>query len=206
MVSREIILDALRGIPDPELPISIVELGLVQDIALDRAGARIELLPTFVGCPALHMIADEVKRTVAALEGVSHVEVRWSFDPPWTVDRISASGRESLRAHGVGVPDAGRLHHAAVSSAGGDAGAKPVAITLGGSRPAPAAASAMPSAMTSATASAAGAASQQPAAPVACPFCGSGATRMESMFGPTRCRSIWYCDACRNSFEQMKRL
>lgn len=184
MIDRRSIMDVLRTIPDPEMPISIVDLGLIESVAIDSPlpsgegrGARAEgaerghtvrivALPTFVGCPALDMIRRDIEDRVGALPGVARVEVQWVHDPPWSVDRISAAGRESLRAHGVTVPDSGG------QLAG--AGAATVALTVAGAVP--------------------------------CPFCGSTKTRRESPFGPTRCRMIYYCDACRNSFEHLKRV
>lgn len=151
-------MHVLRAIPDPEMPISIVDLGLINDVRVEAANGSakvaIEVLPTFVGCPALEMIAREITEKVGGLEGVDETDVRFVLDPPWTVDRISEEGRAALRTHGVTVPEAG-------------------------SRP--------PSA-------------------IECPFCGSDRTTLESVFGPTRCRSIYYCNACRNSFERMKRV
>ena len=160
MVSREAILEALRSVDDPEMPISIVELGLVEAVHIDSrepASVHIDLLPTFVGCHALPAIEEEVRKRVGALPGVGRVEVRFQFDPPWTVDRISAAGRERLRRTGITVPG--------LASA-----AEP-------EEPAP-----------------------------RCPFCGSADVHQENAFGPTRCRMIYYCAACRNPFEHLKRV
>ena len=73
MISERDILAVLRTIPDPEMPISIVDLGLVHDVRIDGQPAgggglhvHIDLLPTFVGCPALDMIAGETERAVLA--------------------------------------------------------------------------------------------------------------------------------------------
>lgn len=160
MVSREAILEALRSIDDPEMPISIVDLGLVEAVQIEPgepAAVRIDLLPTFVGCHALPAIEAEVRKRVAALPGVGKVEVRFQFDPPWTVDRISPAGRESLRRTGITVPG--------LTNASGPEEAAP-----------------------------------------RCPFCGSADVHQESAFGPTRCRMIYYCAACRNPFEHLKRV
>ena len=170
-VTRSDILDVLRSIPDPEMPISIHDLGLVEALELtpgpEGTEVSITMLPTFVGCPALDMIADDVRTKVGAVPGVSEVDVQFTFDPPWSVDRISAAGRDDLRAHGVTVPEQGsRL---------GVPGHQGGIVTL----------------RTSA---------------VPCPFCHSTSTRLDSPFGPTRCRMIYYCEACRNSFEHLKRV
>jgi ring-1,2-phenylacetyl-CoA epoxidase subunit PaaD len=187
MVSEPAIREVLAGIPDPEMPISIVDLGLVERVEVlpsrDREGAivTIDLLPTFVGCPALPMIEGEVRARVGRLEGVAGVEVRFVHTPAWSVERITPAGRESLRAHGVTVPERGDHARAAAL------------IALRVSAPA----------STPVTGESAG---EPPRPAVPCPYCGSDRTRIESRFGPTRCRMIWYCDACRNSFEHLKRV
>ncbi len=163
MVADQEILAVLREIPDPELPISIVDLGLVEDITIggdDLDDIHIMLLPTFIGCPALDMIAKDVETKVTDLAMVSTCKVSWIFDPPWSVERISEAGRKQLQEHGVTVPSCGSTS---------PQGTVPL-IT-----------SAIP-----------------------CPYCGSSETRLDSPYGPTRCRSIYLCEACRNQFEHMK--
>ncbi len=161
----------LESIPDPEMPISIVDLGLIEEERVaagadGRVTARIRLLPTFVGCPALDMIERDVRDKVAALDGVDEADVAFVFDPPWTVDRITDKGRRELAGHGITVPDEGsRL------PVPGHDGTVPL------------------------TASA-----------VPCPYCGATRTRLDSPFGPTRCRMIWYCEGCRQQFEHMKKI
>ena len=104
MVTKHDIHAALELVPDPELPISIVELGLVEDVACDGSKATIVLLPTWSGCPALPMIEADVRQRVSALEGIDVCEVQWRYEPAWTPDRISADGRSKLKAHGVTTP------------------------------------------------------------------------------------------------------
>src|SRR5262245_54401062 len=126
MIDRDAIMDVLRTIPDPEMPISIVDLGLVEDVRVHSvkppmasAGSAnglpqiidIDLLPTFIGCPALEMIAGDVRAKVGKIAGVDRVSVNWLFDPPWTVDRITPAGRDSLREHGVTAPPPGSGNH-----------------------------------------------------------------------------------------------
>jgi ring-1,2-phenylacetyl-CoA epoxidase subunit PaaD len=94
---------ALADVPDPEIPaVSIVELGMVGRIDVDAESIRVELLPTFVGCPALELIRDSV---VERLGGFGlPVEVEVSFATPWSTDRISPTGREKLRRSGFAPP------------------------------------------------------------------------------------------------------
>ena len=105
MVTEEEVLDALRSVLDPEMPINIVDLGIVDVVRIEPEGKVIvDILPTFVGCPALHVIEDQVRKRIAKLSGVKDVEVRIRFDPPWTVDRISGAGRDALQRVGITVP------------------------------------------------------------------------------------------------------
>jgi ring-1,2-phenylacetyl-CoA epoxidase subunit PaaD len=159
MVSRRDIDAALERVPDPELPLSIVELGMVCGVESDGAAVVVNLVPTYTGCPALPMIERDVLAKVAAVPGVISCVVRWCYEPAWTPDRITEPGRDKLRAHGVTTP--------CLESTEDDT----VPLTV----------SAPP-----------------------CPYCGATGTRLDSPFGPTRCRSIFFCEACRNQFEHIK--
>ena len=107
MVNQSCILEVLSTIPDPEMPISITDLGLIEEINIEESKVHIKLLPTFVGCFALPVIADNIKQKVGVIEGVEHVEVELINDPPWTTDRITDQGRDSLAKHGISVPEGG---------------------------------------------------------------------------------------------------
>jgi ring-1,2-phenylacetyl-CoA epoxidase subunit PaaD len=119
MVTHSDILRMLGTIDDPEMPINIIDLGIVamvelhpmeRDASGERVGVCVEILPTFVGCPALPVIENEIQRRVGALPAVASVEVRITYEPPWSVDRITPAGRERLRRHGVTVPQSGEEH------------------------------------------------------------------------------------------------
>jgi ring-1,2-phenylacetyl-CoA epoxidase subunit PaaD len=106
MVTQKDILDVLRTIDDPEMPISIIDLGIINDVRIDLTDSKVEIdvLPTFVGCPALPAIEDEIRRRLGSLAGVKHIDVHFLFDPPWSADRITSAGRERLKKFGVTVP------------------------------------------------------------------------------------------------------
>ncbi len=104
---------ALSEIEDPELPITITELGLVHSVAVDGNGVRVRLIPTFTGCPALAVIQETVRRRLLAMPGVVVADVAFTFDEPWTLNRLSDAGRARLAAHGLSVPRA-RLAEPAV--------------------------------------------------------------------------------------------
>ena len=138
---------ALAEVADPEIPvISIVDLGIVDRVSVGYNGVTVDLLPTFVGCPALEMIEAAVADRLRAF-GVP-VDVAFTRRVPWTSDRITAAGRSHLRAAGIAPP------------------ADP--------------------------------------ADIRCPWCDSPRVVMDSAFGPTQCRSLFYCRDCRQPFEALK--
>jgi ring-1,2-phenylacetyl-CoA epoxidase subunit PaaD len=102
------IWDELATIADPEIPaISLVQLGVIGSVRVGDDRIRIELLPTFVGCPAIDVMRREVAERIGALEPEAGVEVEITFDPPWTSDRITPEGRERLRLSGFAPPHIG---------------------------------------------------------------------------------------------------
>ena len=102
---EERIWAALAQIPDPEIPaISVVDLGVIGSVTLDDDRVSVKLLPTFVGCPAIGVMQEQITERLTALSVADEVEVEVSFDPPWTSDRISPHGRERLRLSGFAPP------------------------------------------------------------------------------------------------------
>jgi ring-1,2-phenylacetyl-CoA epoxidase subunit PaaD len=162
VLTREAVWEALAEVPDPEIPVvSVVDLGLVHTVELDGELLRVELLPTFVGCPALELIRRSVADRLA--EMAPRVEVEMTFAVPWTSDRITPDGRRKLRQSGFAPPG---------PAGAGDA--RPLFATI-------------------------------PMRPTAtCPWCGSADTTLENLFGPTLCRTLFWCNRCRQPFEQFK--
>ena len=149
----------LGSVYDPEIPvISVVELGLIQEVEAQADGVRVALTPTYAGCPALHVMKREIQERLVAA-GADRVEVVVLLSPAWTTDRISPAGREKLRAFGLAPAP---IH------------AGQVEIVL--------------------------------LEPAICPFCGSQETELKNGFGPTACRSIHFCNNCRQPFEAFKPL
>ncbi len=102
-VTAEAVWLALDAIPDPEIPvISLVDLGVIREVEVDGAHVRVELTPTFMGCPALDAMERAVREAVGALGGEPEVVI--VTDDSWSTDRISAEGREKLRAAGFAPP------------------------------------------------------------------------------------------------------
>ena len=95
----------LERIADPEIPaISLVDLGVIGDVRFEDQRLIVDLLPTFVGCPAVGVMQERITERLTALGLADEVGVRISFDPPWKSDRITDRGRERLRAGGFAPP------------------------------------------------------------------------------------------------------
>ena len=159
MVTAAAVGEALAEIPDPEIPtISLVDLGVIKEVAIANGSVRIDFTPTFLGCPALEVMRDAMAEKVRELG--AEPDVRVVLDDSWSTDKITPQGREKLRASGFAPP--------APRSAGATALV------------------------------------QLDSTAFRCPYCGSTRTRLENIFGPTPCRSLRYCDDCRQPFEQFK--
>ena len=95
-VERDVVR-AVTSVNDPEYPdVSIVDLGLLERVAVAGSVATVGLIPTFSGCPALRMIADDVRRAVEAVPGIERCDVDWLSGPAWSTDRISATAARRL--------------------------------------------------------------------------------------------------------------
>jgi metal-sulfur cluster biosynthetic enzyme len=86
--SREQVTRALRDVFDPELGMSVVDLGLIYGVEIDGAGVTITMTLTTQGCPLHDSMTDWIRRAVGKIPGVEDVQVAIVFDPPWTPDRI----------------------------------------------------------------------------------------------------------------------
>ena len=151
--------EAFAEISDPEIPvISLVDLGVVRNVAVDGERVRVEFTPTFLGCPALEVMRDAMSEKVRELGG--EPDVRVISDDSWSSDKITPEGREKLRVAGLAPP----------------APRKATPPTL----------------------------LQLQSSAFRCPYCGSTDTKLENIFGPTPCRSVRYCNGCRQPFEQFK--
>jgi ring-1,2-phenylacetyl-CoA epoxidase subunit PaaD len=159
VVAEAQVWEALEEIADPEIPVvSLVDLGVIRSVDVQNGHVRIEFTPTFLGCPALEVMKRAMEEKVAELGAEPEIQV--ISDDSWSTDRITAAGREKLRAAGFAPP---APREATV----------PKLVQLH-------------------------------ANVFRCPYCGSTETRLENIFGPTPCRSLRYCDSCRQPFEQFK--
>jgi metal-sulfur cluster biosynthetic enzyme len=110
--------DALYGIDDPEMPVSIVDLGLIYGVrtieetedttdAADTSGTRvaIDMTLTYTGCPARDMLREEIEAEARSVEGVSEVSLELVWSPNWSLDMVTEQGRADLREFGLSVPE-----------------------------------------------------------------------------------------------------
>lgn len=104
-ISTERIIEVLKEVKDPEIDsVSIVDLGMVEEVTTVDNHVKIVLLPTFLGCPALKFIKNNTLNAVKELPEVEDVEVEFVFHPPWTSDRITEKGHVDLRKFGIAPP------------------------------------------------------------------------------------------------------
>jgi metal-sulfur cluster biosynthetic enzyme len=94
---------ALAEINDPEMPVNLVDLGLIYGLSVDGSRVRVSLTFTAMGCPASDMIIGDIRERLLAEPGVDDVRLDVVWDPPWTSARLTADGREALRAWGLSV-------------------------------------------------------------------------------------------------------
>lgn len=95
-LSVEKVRESIRSVIDPELGVDIVSLGLIYDIIINKGAVKITMTLTTPMCPIGPMLVDSVKRAVEGVKGVRRAEVKVTFDPPWTMERMSPELREKM--------------------------------------------------------------------------------------------------------------
>jgi ring-1,2-phenylacetyl-CoA epoxidase subunit PaaD len=102
--TRDGVLDLLRAVKDPELPmLDVVELGIVRDVDVEQNRVRVDITPTFSGCPALQVIESEIASTMRSA-GFSDVTVNTVLFPPWTTDWVTPEAKDKMREAGIAPP------------------------------------------------------------------------------------------------------
>ena len=96
-LTKEAVTEALRTVYDPEIPVNVVDLGLVYDVQVnDEGGIYVQMTLTFPGCGMGPFIAQQAEWAVQDLDGAGDVEIEMVFDPPWTPELISEEARSQL--------------------------------------------------------------------------------------------------------------
>ncbi len=148
---------AVEAVCDPEIPVlTIADLGILRDVAVEDGAVRVVITPTYSGCPAMTMIQFEIELALAKA-GIEQGRVQTVLNPAWTTDWMTEAGRRKLTAYGIAPPRPGGGRRALFGTDD-----------------------------------------------VACPHCGSRATRVLSEFGSTSCKALWRCEACREPFDYFK--
>ena len=95
-VTVEDVREALRNVYDPEIPINVLDLGLIYDVQVNEGNIFVQMTLTAPGCGMGPMIAQQAEWAVSELDGVEDVEVEMVFDPPWSPDYITEDGKKLL--------------------------------------------------------------------------------------------------------------
>ena len=96
-VTEAEVLEALNAVQDPELGLGIVDLGLVYDVQLEGEAVRVTMTFTAEGCPMADALEDGVRRVLAALPGVTQVELQVTWTPPWRPEFIAPGALDALK-------------------------------------------------------------------------------------------------------------
>ena len=95
-VTVDEIQEALRDVYDPEIPVNVLDLGLIYDIQINEGQVYVQMTLTAPGCGMGPYIAQNAEWRIAEVDGVSDVEVDMVFDPPWNADMITEDGKKLL--------------------------------------------------------------------------------------------------------------
>ena len=104
MADKQTILTWLEEVKDPEIPVlSLLDMGVITAVDVSEDKVRVEMTPTFVGCPAIDYMKQDVK-DVLAKHGIKEVEVDVNFKKSWSSDKLTEKGRQALKSFGLAPP------------------------------------------------------------------------------------------------------
>lgn len=95
--------ETLYEIEDPEMPVSIVDLGLIYGVTVEDGEAAVDMTLTYSGCPARDMLLEQVEQAVAEVDGVDAVDLRLVWSPEWTIEMVTDQGKADLKEFGLSV-------------------------------------------------------------------------------------------------------
>lgn len=94
---------AIRDVEDPEMPVSVVDLGLIYGVTVADGVATIEMTLTYTGCPARSMLTGDIERAAEGVEGVERADIDLVWSPEWTLEMVTDDGEQALREFGVSI-------------------------------------------------------------------------------------------------------
>lgn len=151
----EKVYELLDEVKDPEIPVlSLVDLGVITNVTLGEK-VKIEMTPTFVGCPAIDYMKNDIIEVLKKHHLDADVEI--TFRKPWSSDLISEKGKLALKKYGLAPPPDSKIFT-----------------------------------------------DLEILEQAECPRCNQTDTELKNPFGPTLCRAIYYCNNCKEAFEQFK--
>lgn len=104
VASQAQVWDWLHQVPDPEIPvISVVDLGIVREVQVEADAAIITITPTYSGCPAMKVIAQDIEALLKQ-HGIQHVDIQTRLSPAWSTDWMSEHGKAQLKDYGIAPP------------------------------------------------------------------------------------------------------
>jgi metal-sulfur cluster biosynthetic enzyme len=95
-LTKEDVIEALKDVYDPEIPVNVVDLGLVYDLDVEDGDVEVKMTLTFAGCGMGPYIAQQAEWRIAEIDAVEDVNVEMVYDPPWSPDMISEEGKAQL--------------------------------------------------------------------------------------------------------------
>ena len=95
-ITTDEVMEIMKEVYDPEIPVNVVDLGLIYGIEVDDGNVDVRMTLTFAGCGMGPYIAQQAEWRIAEIEGVEDVNVEMVFDPPWTPDQITEEGKKLL--------------------------------------------------------------------------------------------------------------
>lgn len=105
MNNKNDILQLLSEIPDPEIPaITIVELGVIRDVLIEKEEVTIIITPTYSGCPAMKRMESDIMDSLK-VNGITKAKIKTVYSPAWTTDWINDEAKEKLRVYGIAPPE-----------------------------------------------------------------------------------------------------
>ena len=106
IITEETIYELLDAVKDPEIPvISVVDLGVIDEVSIDGDKVTVGMTPTFAGCPAIDAMKADIEKVLGEA-GIHNVEVNVLYNRPWTTNKITPKGRELLKDFGLSPPPA----------------------------------------------------------------------------------------------------